>query len=124
MSVKISTSEEQAKSRAERENSEEWKLTLEYDLRTTDWILTKVRQDHTYARMLYAALCNNDFIRNETFDLLSEKVWGCTWRCAGGIIAHMRETGTYMGWYCGGHEGTVDEVIREDLLRLGWVVKD
>lgn len=107
----------------EKENSEEWKHTLEYSLRTTDWILDKVRQSDDYAKMLYAALCNNEFIKNETFDLLSEKTWSCSWRYAGGIIAHMRKQGDYMDWYCAGNEGIVEEVIREDLLKLGWVVK-
>lgn len=109
----------------EREQTEEWKQTLEYSLRSTDWILDKVRQSDDYARMLYAALCNNEFIRNQTFDLLAEKTWSCSWRYAGGIIAHMRGEGDYMDWYCAGNgnEGVVTDEIAKDLLKLGWVVK-
>ena len=139
MQKKISTSLEQQprrgaddfvsqmflKQETDKENSEEWKSSLEYALRTTDWILNKVRQCDDYAIMLYSALCNNEFIRNETFDLLAEKTWGCSWRYAAGIIAHMREIGDYMDWYCSsnGREGEVSDEIAEDLLKLGWVVK-
>ena len=96
---------------------------LEYHLLTTDWILAKVRNSDDYAKSLYAAMCNNDFIRLEVMPILKEENWGCTWRYAGGIIADMRETGDYIDWYCAGNEGEVTEEIREDLLKLGWVVK-
>ena len=104
---------------------------LEYDLRTTDWILEKVRNSDVYAQNLYAALCNNEFIKNEVWPLLKEETWSCSWRYAGGIIADMREKGDYMDWYCSSYnsgkrwvnEGEVTDEINKDLLRLGWVVK-
>lgn len=100
-----------------------WKKdNLEYDLRTTDWILEKVRANDDYARHLYAALCNNEFVRNEVLPILKEQVWRCSWRYAGGIISDMREEGLYVDWYCGGGEGSVTEEIRADLLKLGWLV--
>lgn len=125
--------------RLDDEQDPEWqKDNLEYDLRTTDWILKKVREDDIYAQNLYAALCNNDFIKNEVWPLLKEEEWGCSWRHAGGIIADMREEGDYMDWYCSGSgwldeqgnekptvgEGVVTEEIREDLLKLGWIVRE
>ena len=96
---------------------------LEYDLLTTDWILAKVRNSDDYAKSLYAAMCNNDFIRLEVMPILKDENWGCSWRYAGGIIADMRENGDYIDWYCSGNEGEVTEEIRKDLLKLGWIVK-
>lgn len=115
----------------EREQDPEWqKDNLEYDLRTTDWILQKARLSRTYAQNLYAALCNNDFQRADVLPILKDQRWHCSWRYAGGIIAHMRQEGDYIDWYCSGYsdaaglqpEGAVTEEIRADLLQLGWIV--
>jgi len=84
---------------AARENNMEW------DLVTTDWILEKVRGDEVYAQHLYAALCNNDFIKQEMWPLLKNQTWGCSWRHAGGIISDMRQEGDYIDWYCSGIGG-------------------
>ena len=64
---------------------------LEYDLLTTDWILEKVRTNDNYAQNLYAAMCNNGFIRLAVIPVLKGEEWGCSWRSAGGIIADMQE---------------------------------
>jgi hypothetical protein len=115
------------------------KDNLEYDLRITDWILDKVRNSDTYAQNLYAAMCNNGFIKNDVWPILTEKEWSCSWRYAGGIIADMREKGDYIDWYCSGigeglgngdidgtkgyvGEGLITDEIREDLIKLGWLV--
>lgn len=118
----------------------EWqKDNMEYDLRITDWILDKVRNSDTYAQNLYAAMCNNNFIKNDVWSILTEKEWGCSWRKAGGIIADMRQKGDYIDWYCSGigdelgngdvegiknyvDEGYITDVIRDDLLKLGWII--
>lgn len=117
---------------------------LEYDLLTTDWILDKVRASETYAQNLYAALCNNEFQKLDTWPILTDQRWGCSWRYAGGIIADMRQEGDYIDWYCSGIRGGVDfgdenhndqedlfvseshvtDEIREDLKALGWMVVD
>jgi len=132
----------------------EWqKDNLEYDLRSTEWILEKVRGDNTYAQNLYAAMCNRDFIKHAVIPILKNQRWSCSWRHAGGIIADMQEKGDYIDWYCSGirgekltdeefqklsleqqakakeydayvGEGVVTDEIREDLFRLGWVVQD
>ena len=103
---------------------EEWqKENLEYDLRTTAWILEKVRNSEDYSKSLYAALCNNDFTKNDVWPILLDKMWHCSWRYAGGVLAHMHETGDYMDWYCSGNEGDVTAEIQEDLLKLGWCVR-
>jgi hypothetical protein len=75
---------------------------MEYDLLTTDWILEKVRADDAYAQNLYAAMCNNGFIRLEVIPVLKQEEWGCSWRYAGGIIADMQQKGDYIDWYCSG----------------------
>ncbi len=126
-----------------RENSMEW------DLVTTDWILEKVRSSESYAQNLYAAMCNNEFVKREMWPILKDQRWGCSWRYAGGIIADMRQEGDYIDWYCSGMGGLnqeydaketneewqkrtgyvpecmVTEEIENDLHKLGWlVIKD
>lgn len=153
------TSENDEDTRAMQEYYESWdaneekkeadpkwyEYNLEADLRTTDWILEKVRADELYAQNLYAAMCNNDFIKREMWPILKEQKWSCSWRYAGGIIAHMRQEGDYIDWYCSGirndyddekenklaggrnyaPESVVTEEIENDLYKLGWlVVKD
>lgn len=90
------------------------KNNLEYDLLTTQWILDKVRSSFSYSQNLYAALCNNSFIKREFWSILKEETWSCTWRYAGGIIADMRQEGDYIEWYCSGirdqHEPTEEEM--------------
>lgn len=139
----------------EREAEPEWKIdNLEYDLRTTEWIIEKVKSDEVYAQNLYAALCNNDFTRNDVWPILTSKTWHCSWRYAGGIIADMRQEGDYIDWYCSGIRGdddwdddqfrqatkeqqefylqrkayvgesVVTDEIRQDLFKLGWLVAD
>lgn len=124
-----------------KEEDPEWKKdNLEYDLRTTDWILEKVRTRDDYAQNLYAAMCNREFQRLDVMPILKDETWGCSWRYAGGIIADMQEKGDYIDWYCSGirdsdretadtdslyvPEGTVTDEVREDLNRLGWAVLD
>jgi len=133
----------------------EWqKDNMEYDLRSTQWIIDKVKNDEVYAQHLYAAMCNRDFTKNDVWPILTEKRWSCSWRHAGGIIADMQEKGDYIDWYCSGirdskildddefraltkeqqesyiqgkkfvPESCVTDEIREDLLKLGWIVLD
>ena len=135
-----------------READPEWaKDNLEYDLRSTDWILEKARESRIYAQNLYAAMCNQDFIKNDVWPLLQDKRWSCSWRHAGGIVADMRQEGDYVEWYCSGireldemdplefNELTIDQQImykesrayvsesiitdeiQADLFKLGWI---
>ena len=129
------------------------KDNMEYDLRSTQWIIDKAKDD-AYAQNLYAAMCNNDFTKNDVWPILTEKRWSCSWRHAGGIIADMQGKGDYIDWYCSGirdskildddefraltkeqqesyiqgkkfvPESCVTDEIREDLLKLGWIVID
>jgi hypothetical protein len=137
----------------EKESDPDWaENNMEYDLRSTPWILDKVRADDAYAQNLYAAMCNNDFQKNEFMPRLAGKTWGCSWRYAGGIVADMQGKGDYIEWYCSGirndgyddpvdttnfteeelarkavfdryvGESVVTDEIRADLKRLGWEV--
>lgn len=138
-----------------READPAWRENnLEYDLRSTDWVLDKVRLSDSYAQNLYAAMCNNEFQKISLWPVLKGETWTCSWRYAGGIIADMRESGDYIDWYCSGirdigvyapddgrelteeqkaraeivakfvGEGTVTDEIRNDLSKLGWNVVD
>ena len=129
------------------------KDNLEYDLRSTEWVLEKVRGDRIYAQNLYAAMCNQDFQKFEVMPVLKDQRWTCSWRHAGGIIADMRQEGDYIDWYCSGIRGdklsteefqklsveeqarileyeayvpesVVTDEIRGDLKTLGWIVLD
>lgn len=131
--------------RAQRESDERWQENnLEYDLRSAKWICDKAKANEFYAQNLYAAMCNQDWQRNEVWPLLKGQTYGCTWRYAGGIVADMVERGDYIDWYCSGirggdepdvynnvdlpgdfvSEGTVTEEIREDFFKLGWIPVD
>lgn len=125
----------------EKINDPAWaENNLEYDLRTDETILKKVRESDSYAQNLYAALCNVDWRKRELWNELNDHTWHCSWRHAGGIIADMRQQGDYIDWYCSGigsekdpndeetfednegyvREGVVTEEIELDLNRLGW----
>ena len=122
-----------------QEQDPKWRENnLEYDLRSTDWILDKVRASEVYAQNIYAALCNNDFQRNDVMPILKNETWSCSWRHAGGVVADMIGKGDYMDWYCSGgsgsamsvenyihghvQEGAVTDEVLEDLFKLGWIV--
>lgn len=112
------------------------KNNLEWDLRTTDWVVDKAKSSQVYAQNIYAALCNNQFIKLDVWQLLKEEYWTASWRHAGSIVADILEEGDYMDWYCSGMggpvggmavegylpEGVVSEEVLEDLTKLGWKV--
>jgi hypothetical protein len=136
------------------EETDEWRIdNMEYDLRTSEFIIEKCN-DNIYAQHLYAAMCNNEFIKNDVWPILTDKRWSCSWRYAGGIIADIRQEGDYIDWYCSGirveneldeisfreltkeqqiayleakayvGESVVTDEIRQDLLTIGWLVVD
>jgi len=135
-------------------NPEHIKYNMEYDLRTCDWMLEKVRNDDVYAQHLYAAICNNEFQKLDTWPILKGETCSYSWRYAGGIIADMQMKGDYIDWYCSGiknnddldddqfrqlskedqehylqvkayvSESIVTDEICNDLQKLGWTVLD
>ena len=138
--------------RRDKEQEPEWqKNNMEYDMRSAEWMVAKVRASDAYAQNLYAAMCNREFQKNEVWPQLKGDTWSCSWRYAGGIIADMRGEGDYIDWYCSGISGSVTDEefqgmskeaqeaylyaknnfvsesvvtdeIRADLFELGWLV--
>ena len=83
------------------------KANLEADLLKTDWISYKCTVNNVYAQNLYAALCNNIFMKDD-------QEWSCSWRYSGGIVSDLikddtrhdlysNRTGDYLDWYCSGN---------------------
>ena len=127
---------------------------MEFDMRSADWMVDKVRESRVYAQNLYAAMCNNEFQKFEVWPILKDQRWSCSWRHAGGIVADMRGEGDYIDWYCSGirnldpledgewermtaeeqisykeseafvGEGMITDEIMADLKRLGWIFRD
>ena len=128
----------------ELETDPEWQQqNLEFDLRTTKWVIEKCRSD-VYAQHLYAAMCNMRWQKREVLPILKDQYWSCSWRSSGGIVADIQGKGDYIDWYCSGignhmsdddlddgsatleakgfvPEGTVTEEIENDMYVLGWV---
>lgn len=119
--------------------SDDHKNDLEWDLRTSEWLVAKVRASEVYAQNVYAALCNMQWQRIDVWPVLKDETWSCSWRSAGGIVADLRGEGDYIDWYCSGirggmdlseeaenerpelvSEGTVTDEVREDFAQLGW----
>jgi len=122
------------------------KDNLEWDLRSTEWILEKARAKESYAQNIYAALCNTEWQRLDVMPILKDQRWSCSWRYAGGIVADMRQEGDYIDWYCSGMgglnmeydgketneqwqkrtgyvpESVVTDEIRADFQKLGWIL--
>ena len=118
--------------------------SMQTDMMEAEWFRNKVKSSKSYAQNLYAAMCNNDFQKQDTWEVLANNTWGCSWRAAGGVVATLRDAGEdYMDYYCSGmgawgdwtkdpgaylketgyvSESTVTDEISEDLLRLGWCV--
>lgn len=135
-----------------REQTVEWQTdNLEYDLRTNEDLCLKAKHNEQFAQNLYAAMCNNEFIKNQPWNILQDKRWSCSWRHAGGIISDMIQSGDYIDWYCSGilndisdeeysqmskteqeryiwvknnyvSESYITDEVRDELHKLGWIV--
>lgn len=112
------------------------------DIQQSSEIMSKIRSREDYAQNLYAAWCNMQWCKRDTWPILKEEYWTASWRGAGGAIADLRGEGDYMDWYCSGMggmatydyqadqdymkekgyvpEGIVTEEIANDLDELGW----
>jgi hypothetical protein len=109
-------------------------FNLERDIRSTEWIISKVRQQEIYAQNLYAALCNNSYIPKDVWGILKNITWDCNWRYAADLIADIRQDDSYIEWYCSGtgfigidftgfvEESVVTDEIETDFNQIGWVL--
>lgn len=95
---------------------------LEADLNASQAVKERVRSDSVFAQNLYASLCNVEWVKEG-------KPWSCSWRYAGGVVADLEAVGgDYLDYYCSGiasaeglvEEGTVSDIVRGELLELGW----
>jgi hypothetical protein len=105
---------------------------MKQDMQDCQWFKDKVRGSTNYAQNLYAAMCNMQWQKLETWPILTNEYWTASWRASGGIVATLRGEGDYLDWYCSGifnegtyiehyvEEGTVTDEIQTDLELLGW----
>lgn len=109
-------------------------FNLELDLRSQPTVIRKVQSQRVYAQNLYAALCNNEFAPKDTWALLKNLRWNCTWYDSATIVAEIREEDRSQ-WYRSGprfreyadptgyvDEGFITEEIESDLDIIGWLV--
>jgi hypothetical protein len=109
-------------------------FNLERDIRGTEWVLRKVRDQEIYAQNLYAALCNNNFAPKDMWAILKNLTWNCTWRYAADLVADIRDDNSYINWYCSGtgfkgtdfcgfvEESYVTDEIIADFDSIGWLL--
>jgi hypothetical protein len=115
---------------------------LEADIRATPELVAKIKEREDYAQNLYAAFCNMQWQKTETFPILKNDLWSVSWRSAGSVVASIRGEGDYLDWYCSGMGGlawyetddegqwmadkkyvpetTITDEIRQDLRQIGW----
>lgn len=92
--------------------------TFEQDLLNDADIMNLV-MDETFAKNLYASMCNMIWKKGA-------EEFAASWRYAGGVVAHLRNVKAnlsedYLDFYMSGSEGTVFPEIKDVLSRLGWV---
>lgn len=98
---------------------------LTQDILAVSSIVEKIQTNEMYAQNMYAAFCNNVFMKEE-------QEWSCSWRAAGRFISEVRGEGDYIDWYCSGmfeREGHVAESVitpevQADITLCGWVIKE
>jgi hypothetical protein len=109
-------------------------FNLERDIKSADWVVDKIRQKEIYAQNLYAALCNNDFAPKDSWCILKNIKWNCTWTYAANIISEIRQDDNYSNWYGSGtgfrgvdfagfvEESYVTDEVASDIDQIGWLI--
>ena len=75
----------------------------------------RIKTDDKFCTELWSALANVEWIRLEDGEIESY-----SFRAAGGLIAEIRGSGSYMDWYCCGPYAVVSEEIWRTLRKAGW----
>lgn len=89
---------------------------FEIELRS-DADLCNLVQDETFAKNLYASLCNVQWVKNS-------ELYGASFRRVAALVAELRNRGeTYLDFYMSGSEGHIFPEIKEKLQSLGWSPK-
>ncbi len=73
-----------------------------------------IRESAANAELLWASLTNTVWVAPSGDENL------ISFRCAGDIIAAIRDEGDYMNWYCCARAGDVDQFIAAEMAKLGW----
>ena len=111
---------------------------VQADLWAQPAICKRIGTDEVFAQHVYAAFCNQKFIRVDGSAPETEP-WACSWRKAAEIIATIRNEfynktenpdiiETYTHWYCSGmgclegsvNEGVVTKEVRNMFRDMGW----
>jgi hypothetical protein len=116
------------------------KSDLVKDIYQADWLVDKIRQDYIYSQNVYAAMCNNKFLKLDVIDVLAEYYWTSSWRRNGYIISEIANRNeSYLDYYCSSYvnndetidddkhlvgEGYVTDEVRQDFLKLGWTIHE
>jgi hypothetical protein len=113
---------------------------LKTDLWAQTDICKRIGRDEVFAQHVYAALCNQQFIRVEELTTGADPIKvSYSWRKAAEIIALIRNEfynktenpdviETYVHWYCSGmgclegavEEGVVTDEVRDTFRNMGW----
>ena len=114
--------------------NEKHTFNMAKDMEASTFISNKIKNSESYAQNMYAALCNNDFVKFNDTDNERSRSWSCSWRSSGSTIATIRDDNTdYADWYCSGigneeflkernfvPESYITEEIADDLCQIGW----
>ena len=108
---------------------------LEQELINSELIRGKCAEDR-YAQNLYAAMCNMQWQPQETWPILKNELWSCSWRAAGRIVADIRNSlnitddggniiyEDYIHWYCSGMQAVYnDDGVRDSVQPSGFVTE-
>lgn len=86
------------------------------DMLGSEALKAYVRESRANGKKLYAALSNNDWVKDG-------ENWYCSMRGAGRIVADLRNKYEwYLDFFCSGNEGDVSPEIAALLGELGWSV--
>jgi len=88
-------------------------VEFENDLRK---LKLELKLDKDLHKDLYNALCNMRWKNKKN----PNKVFSCSWRYAGSLIADLLGYGNYLDHYNSGKEGIVTAKVEELLNNLGW----
>lgn len=79
----------------------------------------KLREDKHLAKLLYASMCNQEYVHRKT-----GYTFFPTWRVAGRLVAEIRDIGEdYQAFYCSGGENGVYNKAYKLIKKCGWRIR-
>ena len=76
--------------------------------------INEIKSSDDFCEDLWSSMANVEWLNKDGSE------FSCTFRYAGGLIADIREEGSYMDWYCSGEYATVSEEIENKMKSIGW----